>query len=466
MRARPCHHEGMSRISRRVRAIEESATLAVDGKAKALQAAGVDVIGFGAGEPDFPTPEAIVEAAVAACRDPRNHRYTPTPGLPELRAAIAAKTAATPVTRCSRAGARHQRRQARGLQRVPDAARPRRRGAAPCALLDDVPRGHRARRRRAGRRARDRRRRIPGHRRAAGSGVHAAHEGAGVRVAVEPERRGVPARPGRGDRRVGRRARRVGRHRRDLRAPHLRRARVLVAARARARGSRHLRRVERRGEDLRDDGLARRLDDRARRRHHGRDQPAVAPDVERRRRFAARRARRGERRPRRSRGDARRVRRRGRDHARDAGGDPRSRVHRAAGRVLLLPVVRGRAGRELAGGRRTTTLELCALLLDEAEVAIVPGEAFGAPGYARISFALGDDAIVEGIERIAKFLGPTDFRSATAPASLDEPRVLVAEKIAESGLEAMRVGRPRGRRATRPLARRPPRRGARARPRS
>jgi aspartate aminotransferase len=82
----------MSRISRRVAAITESATLAVDARAKALQAAGEDVIGFGAGEPDFPTPPAIVEAAAAACADPRNHRYTPTPGLPELRAAIAEKT--------------------------------------------------------------------------------------------------------------------------------------------------------------------------------------------------------------------------------------------------------------------------------------------------------------------------------------------------------------------------------------
>ncbi|MGH9061223.1 MAG: pyridoxal phosphate-dependent aminotransferase, partial [Acidimicrobiales bacterium] len=62
-------------------------------RAKALRAAGEDVVGFGAGEPDFPTPDPIVEAAVAACRDPRNHRYTPTPGLPELREAIAAKTA-------------------------------------------------------------------------------------------------------------------------------------------------------------------------------------------------------------------------------------------------------------------------------------------------------------------------------------------------------------------------------------
>ncbi|MGO8871236.1 MAG: pyridoxal phosphate-dependent aminotransferase, partial [Acidimicrobiales bacterium] len=69
-----------------------SATLAVDAKAKALKAQGENVIGFGAGEPDFPTPEHIVEAAVAACRDPRNHKYTPTAGLPELRDAVAAKT--------------------------------------------------------------------------------------------------------------------------------------------------------------------------------------------------------------------------------------------------------------------------------------------------------------------------------------------------------------------------------------
>jgi aspartate aminotransferase len=82
----------MTRISRRVGAITESATLAVDARAKALKAAGEDVIGFGAGEPDFPTPEHIVAAAVEACRDPRNHHYTPAAGLPELRAAIAEKT--------------------------------------------------------------------------------------------------------------------------------------------------------------------------------------------------------------------------------------------------------------------------------------------------------------------------------------------------------------------------------------
>ncbi|GAB3619002.1 pyridoxal phosphate-dependent aminotransferase [Glutamicibacter endophyticus] len=82
----------MSRISRRIGAISESATLAVDAKAKALKAAGRPVIGFGAGEPDFPTPEYIVQAAVEAARDPKNHRYSPAAGLPELREAIAAKT--------------------------------------------------------------------------------------------------------------------------------------------------------------------------------------------------------------------------------------------------------------------------------------------------------------------------------------------------------------------------------------
>jgi aspartate/methionine/tyrosine aminotransferase len=81
-----------SRISARISSITESATLAVDAKAKALKAAGRPVIGFGAGEPDFPTPDYIVEAAVAACRVPAMHRYTPAGGLPELKEALAAKT--------------------------------------------------------------------------------------------------------------------------------------------------------------------------------------------------------------------------------------------------------------------------------------------------------------------------------------------------------------------------------------
>jgi aspartate aminotransferase len=82
-----------NRISARISAITESATLAVDAKAKALKAAGRPVIGFGAGEPDFPTPDYIVEAAARACAVPRFHKYTPAAGLPELREAVAAKTA-------------------------------------------------------------------------------------------------------------------------------------------------------------------------------------------------------------------------------------------------------------------------------------------------------------------------------------------------------------------------------------
>jgi aspartate aminotransferase len=85
--------QAMARISHRISAVAESATLAIDAKAKALKAAGEDVIGFGAGEPDFPTPRPIAEAAAAACMDPKNHKYTPAGGLPELKEAIAAKTA-------------------------------------------------------------------------------------------------------------------------------------------------------------------------------------------------------------------------------------------------------------------------------------------------------------------------------------------------------------------------------------
>lgn len=81
-----------ARVSRRLGAIAESATLAVDAKAKALKAQGRPVIGFGAGEPDFPTPDYIVAAAVAAAQDPVNHRYSPAGGLPALKEAIVAKT--------------------------------------------------------------------------------------------------------------------------------------------------------------------------------------------------------------------------------------------------------------------------------------------------------------------------------------------------------------------------------------
>lgn len=89
----PATASDVRRISERIGGIAESATLAVSAKAKQLKAAGRPVVGFGAGEPDFPTPDYIVEAAIEAARDPRNHHYTPAGGLPELKEAIAAKTA-------------------------------------------------------------------------------------------------------------------------------------------------------------------------------------------------------------------------------------------------------------------------------------------------------------------------------------------------------------------------------------
>jgi aspartate/methionine/tyrosine aminotransferase len=75
------------------------------------------------------------------------------------------------------------------------------------------------------------------------------------------------------------------------------------------------------------------------------------------------------------------------------------------GAFYCFPSFQAVLGRELGGRTPQTTLDLCELLLEEAKVAIVPGEAFGAPGYARLSFALADEQLVEGVERIAKFLG-------------------------------------------------------------
>ena len=126
----------------------------------------------------------------------------------------------------------------------------------------------------------------------------AAHQGAAVRLAVQPDRRRVPARPGRGDRPVGRRARALGRHRRDLRAPGLRRRAQRLDRHRGARARRSRRRAQRGRQDLRDDRLAGRLDDRAGRRDQGRVEPAVALHVERLQRRPGRRAGGGQRRPR------------------------------------------------------------------------------------------------------------------------------------------------------------------------
>ncbi len=200
-----------NRISARIGAISESATLAVDAKAKALRAAGEDVIGFGAGEPDFPTPQHIVDAAVAACQDTANHRYSPA-GWASC-AARSRRRQDRPRQRLpgrAVAGAHHQRRQARAVQHLRHPPGPGRRGAAARAVLDHLSRVDPAGRRchRPGRHPHGER--IPRLDRAARGGGHRPHQGAGLRLAQQPDRCRLPARRGEGHRSVGRRARASG----------------------------------------------------------------------------------------------------------------------------------------------------------------------------------------------------------------------------------------------------------------
>src|SRR5690606_14848157 len=139
--------------------------------------------------------------------------------------------------------------------------------------------------------------------------------------------------------------------------------------------------------DVRDDGLARRLADRPGGRGEGRGQPPVARDVQRGERVAGRGARGGHRRPVRGGGDARVVRPAPQDDRADAERDPGRGVPEPEGAFYAYPSVKELLGKELRGKRPQTSVELAALILEEAEVALVPGEAFGTPGYFRLSYA-------------------------------------------------------------------------------
>ena len=193
------------RISTRIGSIAESATLKVDAKAKELKAEGRPVISYAAGEPDFATPEHIVEAAVAAARDPKNHSYTPAAGLPELREAIAAKTLRDSALEVDPSqvivtnGGKQAVYQSFATlldpgdevllptpywTTYPEAIKLA--GGVPVEVFAGCRPG------------------LPGDGRAARGRAHPAHQGAAVRVAVEPDRRRVLARADRGDRRVGR----------------------------------------------------------------------------------------------------------------------------------------------------------------------------------------------------------------------------------------------------------------------
>jgi len=395
----------MSRISRRVAAITESATLAVDAKAKALQAAGQDVVGFGAGEPDFPTPARIVEAAAAACADPRNHKYTPTPGLPELRAAIAAKTArdsglvVEPSQVLVTNGGKHAVYNA--FQTLLD---PGDEVLLPAPYWTTYPEAVKL---------------------ADGVPVDVfAPESAGFRVTVD-----------------------------QLEAARTNRTKVLLfVSPSNPTGAVYPRaEVEAIGRWAVEHGIWVLTDEIYEHLTYGDHEftsmPVVVPeladtcivlngvaktyamtgwrvgwmigppdvitaavnlqshqtsnvaDVSQRAALAA------------VSGDLDAVAemraafdRRGRVMHELLVAIPGVTCLEPQGAFYCFPSFEGVLGREIVGRTPTTTLELCEIILDEARVAIVPGEAFGAPGYARLSFALADDALVEGVERIAKLL--------------------------------------------------------------
>ena len=221
------------RISERIAAVSPSATLAVDAKAKALKAAGRERDRLRCRRARLPHPRAHRRGGGrGACRDPRNHKYTPTAGLPELREAMVGQDRARLGLRGRRRpGPGDQRRQAGHRQRLRHPAATR---ATRCwcsapywttypeviALAGGVPVVV----------ATDDGQRIPGDRRAARGGAHAAHQGAALRLAVQPDRCGLPAGGDRGHRPLGARARPVGADRRDLRAPGLRRCRAPLDA--------------------------------------------------------------------------------------------------------------------------------------------------------------------------------------------------------------------------------------------
>ena len=395
----------MERLSRKIAAITESATLAVDAKAKALRAAGEPVIGFGAGEPDFPTPAHIVEAAAAACLDPRNHRYTPPPGLPELREAIAAKTGRDSGYRCEAAQVLVTNGAKQAVYETFQALlNPGDEVLLPApywttypeaiALADGVP--------------------VP----------LATTEETGFRVSVDvleaartertkallfvsPSNPTGAVYPPSEVEAIGRWALQhgiwvvtdeiyehltFGAHRfssMPVLVPELADTCVVVNGVAKTYAMTGWRVGWMIGpRDV--VGAATNLQSHATSNVTNVAQraalAAVTGDLEA---VAAMRAT---------------FERRGRTMHELLSSIPGVSCLEPQGAFYCFPSFTGVLGRDLAGRTPTSSLELCELALEEAKVAMVPGEAFGAPGYARMSFALGDEDLVEGVERLTKLL--------------------------------------------------------------
>jgi aspartate aminotransferase len=393
------------RVSRRIAAITESATLAVDAKAKALRAAGEDVIGFGAGEPDFPTPPAVVAAAIAACDDPVAHHYTPSAGLPELRAAVAAKTQRDSGFECDAAqvlvtnGAKHAVYNAFQVLLDPgdEVLLP-----APfwttypesIALAEGVP------------------------------VVLPTTEATGFRVSVEqldaaltpatkallfvsPSNPTGAVYPPDEVEAIGRWAAErgiwvvtdeiyehltYGDHRfssMPALVPELSESCLVVNGVAKTYAMTGWRVGWMIGpRDV--IAAATNLQSHATSNVANVSQVAALAAVT---------------------GDLTAVaemraafERRGTTMHRMLEDIPGVRCLAPQGAFYCFPSFVDVLGRSIAGVRPETSLELCEVILEQAKVAVVPGEAFGAPGYARLSFALGDDDLVEGIRRIASLL--------------------------------------------------------------
>ncbi|MHB1517990.1 MAG: pyridoxal phosphate-dependent aminotransferase [Acidimicrobiales bacterium] len=395
-----------TRISSRVAAVSPSATLAVDARAKALRAEGEDVIGFGAGEPDFPTPEHIVAAAQAACRDPRNHKYTPTSGLPELKEAIAVKTLrdsglGVPASQVLVTnGGKHAIANtfatlcdpgdevlvpAPYWTSYPEAIRLA--GGVPVAVPTGVESGFRT---------------------TVEQLDQALTHRTKVLLFVSPSNPTGAVYPRRDIERIGRWAARRGlwvvadeiyEHLVYGSAEHCSMPVVVP--------------------DITDrcvvvNGVAKTYamtgwrvgwmigpaDVIAAASNLQSHQTSNVANVSQRAALAA------------VEGDLRAVRemRTAFDRRRQTITSMLNEIvgvdcAEPEGAFYVFPSVSGLLGREFRGRRPSTSAELAELAIDEAKVAVVPGEAFGAPGYFRMSYALGDDHLVEGVSRLAKLFG-------------------------------------------------------------
>ena len=395
----------MERLSRKISAITESATLAVDAKAKALRAAGEPVIGFGAGEPDFPTPTHITEAAAAACLDFRNHRYTPTPGLPELRDAIAAKTLRDSGYRCEASQVLVTNGAKQAVYETFQALlNPGDEVLLPApywttypeaiALADGVP--------------------VPlatteetGFRVSVDALEAARTERTKALLFVSPSNPTGAVYPPAEVEAIGRWAVEhgvwvvtdeiyehltFGAHRfssMPALVPELTNTCVVVNGVAKTYAMTGWRvgwMIGPRDLVAAATNLQSHLTSNVANVAQRAALAALTGDLDA---VAAMRAT---------------FERRGRTMHELLSAIPGVRCLEPQGAFYCFPSFTEVLGRELAGRTPTNSLELCELALEEAKVAMVPGEAFGAPGYARMSFALGDEDLVEGVERLTKLL--------------------------------------------------------------